>query len=172
MASPRFGTSWNFSACVLVARRSSGEWHRTIAHEIAFGGFAGDDVSGDGGAEIRSGDFHFRDFLIEAIDVEDLVELGHAAVLEIDHDEAQGGAVSDNATAEEIDGADGGFVSSRVIADGFRGDGAGGFGSGGDGTRRAGAFATGSAPDESGNEYREQIRHRAGLIHRRLVQRQ
>src|SRR5438105_574814 len=44
--------------------------------EVAFQGVAGGDIGRDGGAQIRAGDFDFRDFLIEAIDREALVGFG------------------------------------------------------------------------------------------------
>lgn len=59
--------------------------------------------------------------------MQDLIQLRHAAVLEIDNDEAESVAFSNDASAEEIDGSDRGLVSGRIISDSFRGDGACGF---------------------------------------------
>lgn len=73
-----------------------------VADEVAGHGLASDDIGSDGGAEVGAGDFEFGDFLVEAIDVELLIEQRHAAAGKIDDDKAEWFADGDDAAVEDV----------------------------------------------------------------------
>ena len=127
-------------------------------------GVAGGDVGGDGGAEVRAGDFQDRDFLIETVDVELLVELGQAAVGEIDDDKAEVVAHADYAAIEDVCGTGDWLVPAFIRFHENRFGDAICIGRLSRGSVvRLRAFASRSAKDKNDTGDREQILHRAGL---------
>lgn len=72
--------------CARSAKATAGS---AVADEVVDLGVASGDISGNGSAEVWTGDFEFSDLLVQAVDVEALVKLGHAAIREIDDHEAE-----------------------------------------------------------------------------------
>jgi hypothetical protein len=129
----------------------------TRPNEVAFEDFARSDIRGDGAAKIRAGHLQFRNFLVEAIHIELLIELRHATVCEVDDDKAKGIANADNAPGYDVHGANRWFVCrrNRCCRGGtlwFCGISRGFFGT----------FASRGAQQDSEKQYRRGIRHWAG----------